>query len=362
MWTRRAVSVGLAAGAGACALGREPGSMALRPLVIAHRGASGERPEHTLSAYARAIAQGADFIEPDLVMTKDGVLVCRHENEISETTDVAARPEFAARRTTKTIDGDSVIGWFTEDFTLEELKTLRCKERLAQIRPANMAFNGRDAIATFDEVCALAAAASAELDRSIGVYPETKHPTYFDSIGLSFDVPLIAALKRHNLDRAKAACFVQSFEVTNLRRLAKEIQTPLIQLIADAGAPIDQQAAGQSLSYASMLSDHGLRAISDYACGIGPQKSLIIPRDADGRSLGPTDLVARAHKLDLLVHAWTFRSENFFLPTELRRGDPRAPDFLRQLGDGDGELRAFMALGVDGVFADFPEAAVAARR
>jgi glycerophosphoryl diester phosphodiesterase len=360
MWTRRAaIASGLAAAG--CASMARPVASVKRLLVIAHRGASGYRPEHTLSAYRLAIAQGADFIEPDLVLSKDGVLFARHENEISETTDVAARPAFAARRATKQIDGKSVYGWFTEDFTAAELKTLRCRERLPQLRPGNVAYDGQDAIPTFDEVCALAAAETQRLGRVIGVYPETKHPSYFEAIGLSFDAPLIAALKRHDLDRADAPVFVQSFETGNLKRLARLTRAPLIQLLAEGGMPFDHQRTSMGLTYATMARGDGLRLIANYAAGIGPQKTMIIPRDGNGASLPATDLVARAHDVGLKVHPWTFRNENVFLPLELRRGDPQAADFMRQTGDAGAELKPFLALGVDGVFADFPDVAVAAR-
>jgi glycerophosphoryl diester phosphodiesterase len=360
MWTRRAALASGLAAAG-CATMADPPAQRARPLIIAHRGASGYRPEHTLSAYRLAIAQGADFIEPDLVVSKDGVLFARHENEISETTDVAARPEFVARRATKEIDGKSVSGWFTEDFLAAELKTLRCRERLPQLRPGNVAFDGQDAIPTFDEVCALAAAETKRLGRIIGVYPETKHPSYFESIGLSFDQPLIAALKRHDLDRADAPVFVQSFETGNLKRLARLTRAPLVQLLAEDGMPFDHQRTSIGLTYAMMVRGDGLRLIANYAAGIGPQKTMIVPRDAAGRALPATDLIARAHDVGLKVHPWTFRNENFFLPADLRRGDATAPDFQRQQGDALAELKQFFALGVDGVFADFPDIAVAAR-
>jgi glycerophosphoryl diester phosphodiesterase len=353
MWSRRAV---LAAGAAAAGCATMPAEKAVRPIIIAHRGASGYRPEHTLSAYRLAIAQGADFIEPDLVLSKDGVLFARHENEISETTDIARRKDFATRRTTKEIDGKSITGWFTEDFTAAELKTLRCCERLPLLRPGNGAYDGVDPIPTFDEVCALAAAETARLGRRIGVYPETKHPTYFDQIRLGFDAPLIAALKRHDLDRADAPVFVQSFEAGNLQRLAKRTRAPLVQLLADTGSPF-----GGSETYADMATPQGLQQIARYAIGIGPQKTMIVPRDAAGRSLPPTGLVASAHAAALKVHPWTFRNENFFLAAELRRGDPKAAEFMRQFGDASAELALFFALGVDGVFADFPDVAVKAR-
>lgn len=324
-----------------------------RPIVIAHRGASGERPEHTLAAYQLAIAQGADFIEPDLVMTRDGVLVCRHENEISGTTDVAARPEFADRRKEKTVDNVAALGWWVEDFTLAELKTLRCKERLPQLRPANTAYDGQEAIPTFAEALALAQSAG------VGIYPELKHPTFLREQGLDPAPAFIADVRAGGGQRAADAMFVQCFEMGALRTLAQmsSIRWQCVQLVSASGGPWDNR----DLSYADMLSDSGLRHVAEYARGLGAEKALIIPRDAAGRSAAPTDLVGRARSAGLVVHAWTFRAENFFLPAELRRGDAAAADHLRQHGDLDAELRAFYALGVDGVFSDFPAAAVAAR-
>ncbi|GIK48384.1 MAG: glycerophosphoryl diester phosphodiesterase [Alphaproteobacteria bacterium] len=324
-----------------------------RPIVIAHRGASAYRPEHTMAAYRLAVAQGADFIEPDLVMTRDGVLVCRHENEISETTDVADRPEFAERRKEKSVDGATATGWWVEDFTLAELKTLRCRERLPQLRPGNTAYDGHERIPTFAEALALATEAG------VGVYPELKHPTFLRERGLDPVTAFIAAVREGGGQRAADAMYVQCFETGALVQLAQmsSIRWRCIQLVAASGGPWDRRG----LSYADMLSDAGLRAIAEYARGVGPEKALIIPRDGDGRSLAPTDLVARAHAAGLLVHPWTFRAENYFLPAELRRGDANAPDYLRQHGDLDAELRAFYAAGVDGVFSDAPDAAVAAR-
>jgi glycerophosphoryl diester phosphodiesterase len=362
---RRGFAIGLAALAGACATAgtegrgvsevRQP-ARARRPIVIAHRGASGERPEHTLSAYRLAIAQGADFIEPDLVMTGDGHLVCRHENEIGGTTDVAERPEFAARMKVKIIDDERFEGWFTEDFTLSELKTLRCRERLPQLRPANRAHDGRDQIPTFGEVLALARAESARLGRVIGVYPETKHPTHHARLGLVFDLPLMAALRDAGLDAPDAPAFVQSFEVNNLKRLAGKLKTPLVQLVAAAGGPPDVPGT----RYADMLDDAGLAAIATYAKGLGPHKNLIVPRDAADASLPPTDLVTRAHAAGLLVHPWTFRAENYFLPKELRTGPATTAEGARALGDFAGEVAQFARLGVDGLFSDHPGLAVAA--
>ncbi len=347
---RRDVLVAAAALAGCASMSE---SVAHRPIVIAHRGASGERPEHTMAAYRLAIAQGADFIEPDLVMTRDGVLVCRHENEMSGTTDVAERPEFAERRRVQQIDGASAQGWFVEDFTLAELKTLRCRERLPQLRPANTVFDGQDEIPTFAEVLALAREAGA------GVYPELKHPTFLREQGLDPVPAFIAAVREAGGQATADRMFVQCFEIWPLRQLAEmsSVRWTCVQLIAARGGPTDRP----DLSYADMLRDEGLRAIAGYARIIGLEKTLIVPRDSGGRSLAPADLVERAHDANLLAHAWTFRAENYFLPAELRRGDPAAPDYMRQHGDLAAELRAFYAAGVDGVFSDFPAAAVAAR-
>ena len=315
-----------------------------RPIVIAHRGASGLLPEHTIAAYTRAIDDGADFIEPDLVPTRDGVLVARHENEISGTTDVASRAEFADRKTTKTIDGASVTGWFTEDFTLAELKTLRARERLPELR--GTANDGRFEIPTLDEIIALAKA------RGVGIYPETKHPTYFAAISLPLEAKLVAALDAAGWRDADAPVFIQSFEVNNLKRLDGMTGVRLIQLVAAEGGPAD----GTYRSYAEMLTPEGLKAVAAYADGIGPEKTLVIPRGPDVRLTSPTRLVADAHAAGLKVHPWTFRAENYFLPADHRKGeDPRAH------GDLAGEIRAYLATGIDGLFSDFTAEAVAAR-
>jgi glycerophosphoryl diester phosphodiesterase len=336
----------------ACMSVAPPPPEAARPWVIAHRGASGLRPEHTLEAYALAIEQGADFVEPDLVPTRDGILVARHENEISETTDVASRPEFACRRTTTTIEGRQVTGWFTENFTLAELRTLRARERLPMLRPASAAFDGQFGIATLEDIVALVRERSAALGRPIGIVAELKHASYFDSIGLPFDEPLLATLRRHGFERA-SPFFIESFEPGILERLRPRTNVRLVQLLAADGAPADRLGT----PYAEMITPAGLDAIRRYADAIGPAKALIVPLGRDGRSLPPTQLVADAPEAGLLVFPWTFRSENVFLPAELRRGDdPRAQ------GDAAAEYRTFYALGVDAVFSDFPEQAVAARR
>ena len=325
------------------------------PLVIGHRGASGYRPEHTLASYTLAIEMGADYIEPDLVSTKDHVLVARHENDITETTDVAAHPEFADRRTTKTIDRVAHTGWFTEDFTLAELRTLRAKERLPDLRPANTAFDGLYQVPTFQEVIDLAKRAG------VGIYPETKHPTYFDSIGLSLEEPLLATLRANGLDHPRAKVFIQSFETANLKELNGRTRLPLVQLIDATGAPYDLVVAGDPRTYADLVTPAGLAEIATYADGIGPSKDLIVPRDSAGRLLEPTSLVRDAHRAGLVVHSWTFRRENNFLPLDFRQGNPASPEFLRAPGDLPAELRLFFRLGVDGVFSDNPDTAVATR-
>jgi glycerophosphoryl diester phosphodiesterase len=318
--------------------------LVMSPFVIGHRGAPGERPEHTLAAYTLALDQGADFVEPDVVPTKDGQLVARHENEISGTTDVADHPEFAARRTTKMIEGKSVAGWFTEDFTVAELKTLRARERLPQLRPANTTYRD-EPIATLDEVIALAKA------RGRGVVAEIKHSSYFASIGLPVELGLVEAFARNGWTGADDPVWIESFEVANLKALRARTRLKLVQLIDDNGAPAD----GGAPSYAEMITPTGLATIASYADAIGAAKALVIPRDSDGRLLRPTRLVADAHQAGLKVIVWTLRSENFFLPAELREGaDPRAR------GRATEEARLFIKAGVDGLFTDHPADAVAA--
>ena len=315
-------------------------------IVIAHRGASGERPEHTIASYQRAIDQGADFIEPDLVLTKDGILVARHENEISETTDIADKAEFADRKTTKTIDGQKMTGWFTEDFTLAELKTLRAKERLPQLRKDNMAFDGQFEIPTFEEILTLAKA------HNVGVYPETKHPSYFASIGLPHEAPLLAMLTRFGHVTKDAPIFIQSFEVENLKALRPKTKLRLIQLMDDTGSPADRS----DMTYKQMATAEGLKIVATYADGVGPNKAMVIPRTIIGNLGTPTTLVADAHKVGLAVHPWTFRRENYFLPLAQKSGvDPRG------IGDVQAEMKAFLATGIDGIFSDNVAEAVSAR-
>lgn len=306
----------------------------LEPLIIAHRGASGYRPEHTLEAYTLAVEMGADYIEPDLVSTSDGVLVARHENEIGGTTDVADR--FPDRQTTRVIDGDTITGWFTEDLTFDELRTLRARERL-DIRSHD--FDGRYLIPSFTEVLALADSLGRARGRAVGVYPETKHPSYFRSIGLPLEEPLLAALRAAGLDRRDAPVLIQSFEVGNLKALATKTPVRLIQLAA-SGAPADHQPGGAVPTYAEMLSPGGLREVAKYAHGIGVEKGLVLPPGG-----GETTLVGDAHAAGLKVHVWTLRTEPGFIGERFG-------------GDFEAELRAFLAAGVDGIFADFPDVVV----
>jgi glycerophosphoryl diester phosphodiesterase len=333
------------------AIGAGPG----RPLVIGHRGGSGYRPEHTLASYQLAIALGADYIEPDLVSTKDGVLVARHENEISATTDVTRRPEFADRETTKVVDGRTLTGWFTEDFTLAELKTLRATERIPQIRQENTIYDGRYEVPTLQEVIDLAARKSRETGRRIGIYPETKHPTYFDSIGLSLEEPLVRTLERNRLIGKHAAVYIQSFETTNLKELNDLVDVPLVQLIAGTGAPYDLAVKNDPRTYDDLATQAGLREIGTYADGIGPDKNRIVPRNAAGTLLAPTSLVRDAHRAELVVHPYTFRNENFFLPADFQQGDDPA-----DYGDPLAEYDLFYGLGIDGLFSDNPDTAVEA--
>ena len=306
---------------------RPKGTRLRNILVIAHRGASGERPEHTIESYRLAIEEGADYIEPDLVMTRDGVLIARHENEIGGTTDVAQHPEFAARRRTQIIDGEAMTGWFTEDFSIAEIKTLRARERLPDLRPQNCAFDGRFAVPTFDEIMQLATDANLRRGNAtkIGVYPETKHPAHFAAIGLPLEQAVLDCLRRHDYDADGSPVFIQSFDPRNLRQLRSMTRLPLLQLLEHE------------------LGD--LAEIATYAEGIGIAKTLA---SAEG--------VRAAHAVNLKVHVWTFRAENEFLPDDLKIGDSPAAH-----GDLEAEIRRFLERGVDGFFVDFPAIGVRVR-
>ncbi|MBD2447444.1 glycerophosphodiester phosphodiesterase [Nostoc sp. FACHB-152] len=318
------------------------------PIVIAHRGASGYRPEHTLAAYELAINLGADYIEPDLVSTKDGVLIARHENEISQTTDVASHGEFAHLQTAKIVDGEVKTGWFTEDFTITEIKTLRAKERIPQLRSANIKYDGVWEIPTLQEIIDLAKNQNSALGRNIGIYPETKHPTYFQSIGLPLEDTLIGNLEANGYQGANAPVFIQSFEVSNLQYLAKKTDLPLVQLINLTGKPYDFIVSDETLAYADLTAKSGLEEIAKYAQAIGIHKDILVPRDSTGKLQSPTTLVHDAHAVGLEVHVWTFRNEDYFLPLDFQ-GNPQK------------EYELFFNLGIDGVFSDFADHAVAVR-
>ncbi len=319
--------------------------------VIAHRGASARLPEHTLAAYARAIDEGADLIEPDLVMTGDGVLVARHESRIDQTTDVAARPEFAHRRRRRRIEDETVEGWFSDDFSLAELRTLRARERLPQLR--GTAHDGRFAVPSLAEIITLVSAAARTRGRPIGLIPELKHSTHFRALGLPMEDALLAALAAHPYTAA-APVTIQSFEIANLRYLRQRLGSArgnvrLLQLLDDPAAqPYDQRVAGGALRYADLATPQGLRAVAGYADAIGPPIRTIMPLDAHGRLGSPTALVADAHAAGLDVLAYTFRPENRFLAAEFRHGEPHE----RHEAGSIAEIRAYLAQGIDGFFTD----------
>lgn len=321
------------------------------PIVIAHRGDSGQEIEHTLAAYRRSTDYRVTFIEPDLVLTKDGILVARHENEISGTTNIAEKPEFADRKTTKTIDGREYTGWFTEDFTLAELKTLRAKERLPEVRPQNVAWDGQWEIPTFEEILQFLQEHEAKTGDRVGVYPETKHPSYFASIGLPHDEPMLQLLEKYGFSDAQDPVFIQSFEVGNLQKLAEKTKIRLVQLVAEEGGPPDRE----DMRYADMITPTGLADIAKYASGLGPSKSLIIGRDSENRLVEPTSLVADAHAAGLVVHPWTFRIENVFLPADFQGGYTAS-----SIGDIKAEIAVYLATGIDGIFTDNPREGMAA--
>ena len=330
------------------------------PTLIAHRGASALRPEHTIAAYTQAIEDGADIIEPDLVATKDGVLVARHENAIAilnpdgtireATTDIATRAEFANLLTTKTIDGTAIRGWFTEDMTLAQLKTLRAVERIPAIRPANVAFNGQFQVPTLQEVIDLAKAKSTEKGRTIGVYPETKHPTYFKSIGLPLERRLVDVLAANGWNSKDAPVFIQSFEVGSLKEMRTLTTARITQLLSSQGRPFDFVAAGpgETRTYADLITAAGLREVATYANGIGPSKDMVIPV-VNGALSTPTALVANARAANLITHIYTLRPENNFLPANLKAA-PVTDNTVR--GDSLTEIQTFLQAGIDGFFTD----------
>lgn len=340
------------------------------PLVLGHRGASGHLPEHTLAAYELAARQGADYLELDLVATRDGVLVARHENDIWGTTDVADHPELAGRRRRARIDGRDVEGVFTEDLDLAELRTLRARERLPQLR--STAHDGDWSVATFPEIIALRAALSQELDREIGLYVELKHPTHFRGLGLALEERMLADLEVAGLTGRDAPVFVQCFEPGTLRRLRGELGCELRQVLlatAPGDVPADLVAAGAQVTYAELMSPDGLGALAGVLDGVGPSKLMVLPWAEDGTLGEPTSLVADAHAAGLVVHAWTFRAENRFLPPALRRlgipgdgGGAGAEADPAAHGDLAAEVHAHLAAGVDGIFTDHPDLVVQALR
>ncbi|WP_327412957.1 glycerophosphodiester phosphodiesterase [Streptomyces sp. NBC_01233] len=321
------------------------------PTVIGHRGASGYRPEHTLGSYQLALDLGADVIEQDLVPTKDGHLVCRHENEIGGTTDVADHPGFAARRTTKSVDGVSVTGWFTEDFTLAELKTLRAKERIPAVRQRNTLYDGQWAVPTFEEVLRWANREGRRRDRQVWLHVETKHPSYFRALGLGLEEPLAKLLRRYGRDRHDSAVFLQSFEPSSIQRLSRLVSAPRVVLLSAANTrPWDFEQAKDPRTVADLVKPEGLKWIAGFAQGIGPTMDLILPRTADGRLGAPTTLVKDAHAHGLVLHPYTARNENSFLPAEYRKGtDPAA------YGDALAAFRTYFEQGIDGIFTDNPD-------
>lgn len=327
------------------------------PLIIGHRGAAGYVPEHTLGSYALAVTLGADYVEPDLVVTRDHQLIARHENDISATTDVAERAEFAPRRATKTIDGKQVTGWFTEDFTLDEIKSLRARERIPETRPGNARLDGAFQVPTLQEIIDLVKSLQVSQRRVIGVYPEIKHSTYFKRLGLPMEQLVADALHKNGYVGPEAAVFIQSFEIDNLKELRNMTELRLLQLLdSPEMCPADQdQETG--ITYGEMATREGLQAVGQYASAVGPDKSYIIPRDGEGRLLSPTSFVQDAHDAGLKVHPYTFRRENVFLPLEFRSGDASAA----AIGDMAGEIKAFLDTGIDGLFTDQADVAVRLR-
>jgi glycerophosphoryl diester phosphodiesterase len=362
MASRLSRRAALAAGAGLAAAGvaaSVPGFAAGAParpraLVLGHRGACAHRPEHTLGSYAKAIADGADFIEPDLVPTRDGVLVARHENNIAETTDIAAHPEFAGRKTTKVIDGAAVTGWFTEDFTFAELKTLRAKERLGAFRPESQSYDGEFQIVGFEEMIDFVAAEAATRGRLIGMIPEIKHSTYFAAIGLPMEDRFLAALNAHSY-LGHAPVIVQSFEIANLRalrpRLAGRTNVRLMQLTENDAVPADRAARGDKRPWRELLTPSGLADMAHYADFIAPAFRNLIPLGPDGRLTAPTALIDQAHRAGLLVGTWTFRPENRFIAGDFRNG---AGDGARNPAGSVAEMRRYLAAGIDAFFTDDP--------
>ncbi|MFJ6570338.1 glycerophosphodiester phosphodiesterase [Streptomyces sp. NPDC091292] len=327
------------------------------PTIIGHRGASGYRPEHTIGSYQLALDMGVHVIEQDLVPTKDGHLVCRHENDITGTTDVSAHPEFAGRKTTKTVDGVKLTGWFTEDFTLAELKTLRAKERIPGTRQHNTLYDGRWEVPTMEEVLQWADREGRKRGKPVWLHIETKHPTYFRGLGLGLEEPLAKLLRKYGRQRRTAPNFLQSFEPSSIERLARLVDAPGVVLLSGAGSkPWDFVVSGDPRTTDDLVKPEGLKWIATYAKGLGPTLDLIIPKDASGKLTQPTTLVRDAHKAGLILHPYTLRNENSFLPADFRKGtDPNA------YGDAFGAFQAYFATGIDGIFSDNGDTALLAR-
>jgi len=346
-----------AASAPGTSAGPSPAHHASVPLVFGHRGAAGYRPEHTAGGYDLAVAVGADYIEPDLVITKDGVLIDRHEPDIGQTTDVASHPEFADRKTTRTIDGVTTTSWFTVDFTLAELKTLRAVERLPSVRQHNTLYDGLWQVPTFQDDIDQARALSLKYHRPVKLVPEIKHSTYFRSIGLPMEQRVLDVLRANGLDNPDSGVVIQSFEVGNLQWLHQHTKLPLMQLTSASGAPADFVASGDPRTYADLMTPAGLRQVAKYATYLGPDKNSIVPRDTSNHLMAPTSLVTDAHHAGLLVSPYTFRNENNFLPADFQRGTNPA-----DYGNAIAEYQLFFSLGVDGLFSDNADTAVLARQ
>lgn len=326
------------------------------PAVVGHRGASGQRPEHTLEAYRLAIRMGADDIELDLVTTGDGVLVARHDATLFASTDVAERPEFADRRRVAVIDGKKHDDWFVEDFTYDELRTLRARERFRRIRAANTQFHGQLHIPSLDEVLTLVALEEAHAGRTVGVLLELKHAAYYEERGLGLVEPLLATLRSHGLDHDRSRVTVMCFEPTVLREVRSRSAVAIFQLLDRKGRPADLAAAGDRTRFAEMVTPAGLAAIAEYAQGVGVHKQLVLERDADGVTCGVSDLIAEAHRQWLTVHVWTLRAENRWLPVELRSSDRPGHH-----GDVGAEARMLLEAGADGLITDHPDVVLAER-
>lgn len=331
-----------------------------QPIVIAHRGASGYRPEHTVSSYQLAIEQGADFIEPDLVMTKDGVLIARHENEISTTTDVAERPEFANRRTTKTIDDEVFEGWFTEDFTLEELKTLKARERRPELRPDNVAMNDQDTILTLDEVIAIAKTASIKMGRTIGIYPELKHPHYHESLGFDMVDTLLTSLDQAGWNHRDAPVYVQCFWPQPLMEIATKSTVKRI-FLATRWQPDESVMTRYQLDYwPDLNTELGLQVLGEFVDGIGPSVDMLIEPANDG-TIAPSQFLQNAKKQGLKLHPWGVNAEPALLPKFIQaNGTNQGWNNVDQQAATQWYQRVF-ELGVDGMFTDYPDLSIRAR-